>query len=363
MNRLVDKVAIFNAKSTHLTFLFVWWVFIYVMTNGQLIMNLKNLEDFVAKTVEISSTRDYWFVRTDGGELYEAFSKHNFIAIGWDQITVEEIERSFEKDENLKLKIARLSKHEEDRRSRQLNEKFDPDNVIDLTTKSGKGKATTIAHKLQAFYKLTKGDVVVIPSYGTNILSFGVIADDKISTNLHGDFDVPYRKRRKVKWVVKDKDFDDLDGTFYALKKSMHAISSVKYELAEHIDRLMNDVFFKDGYGHYVIRVKKKEDVSATDLFSLGNDLLELLRILNRRYNFNEPIAETIVKINIQSEGEFVLKGRIGKSIVALSLAVSLIACESPNDNYEAKTKEEKELIDKIKSGLDTLQVHVRTRQ
>lgn len=308
------------------------------------------------KAVEIDSKREYWYIRTEHGNLYDAFKENNFIALGWNEITIDEIRKSIDNSDALRTRLASLSLSQEKARVKLTKEPINPDNVIDITTQKGKLKSSMIINKLQNFYNLKRGDVVVIPSAGSASFSFGVIADDKIYDDLKLSHDCLFRKRRKVNWVA-HRDFDDLDAIFFTLKKSMHAISSVKFELSEHIDRVMNDLYFKDGFGHYVIRVKRKEDINASHLFGLGGDLLELLNIINERYNFQEPINETIVKINIQSEGDFVLKGKIGNSIVCLGLIISMASC-TPS-RYEPANDAEKEVISKIKSKIDSLEIDV----
>ena len=35
--------------------------------------------------------RNYWLVRTDGGNYFEDFTRNNYIAIGWDYLTLERL--------------------------------------------------------------------------------------------------------------------------------------------------------------------------------------------------------------------------------------------------------------------------------
>lgn len=318
-----------------------------------------DIQSYLKAATEIDTRRDYWFIRTEHGEFYETFKENKFIALGWNEITVEEIKKSIENSDSLRVRIASVSAAHEKQRAKISKEEEDKNNIIDLNTPKGKSKSSMIIHKLQNFYNLKKGDVVVIPSAGSSCFSFGIIEDNGIYVDLNNTKDCTFRKRRKVKWVT-HKDFDELDTIFFMLKKSMHAISSVKGELADHIDRVMNDLYYKDGYGHYVIRVKKKEDINAQDLFDLGSDLMKLLKIINETHNFQETIGETIVKINVQSEGDFLLKGRIGNSVIALGILISMASC-SP-DKYIPANDEEKKAMSSALAKIDTLEILVQTR-
>lgn len=320
-----------------------------------------NIDKYLKGADEIDSNREYWYVRTDSGKLYDTFKYNNFIALGWNEITTEEIKKSLDNPEFLKKKISSISLRDEKTRIKLTNEEINYSNVIDLNTPSGKLKSSMIINKLQNFYNLKYGDVVVIPSYGSNEFSFGIIDDAKVYLDPKKTLDCDFLKRRKVRWIV-HRDFDQLDKNFYTLKKSMHAISSVKEGLADQIDRVMSDLYFKDGFGHYVIRVNKKSDIKAGDLFDLGNNLIKLLKIINERYGLNENIEETIVKINVQSEGSFLLKGRIGNSIIILGMIINSYACSDSKSNYTPNNPQEAAVLDDIKKSVDTLEIAINKR-
>lgn len=143
-----------------------------------------NIDKYLKGADEIDSNREYWYVRTDSGKLYDTFKYNNFIALGWNEITTEEIKKSLDNPEFLKKKISSISLRDEKTRIKLTNEEINYSNVIDLNTPSGKLKSSMIINKLQNFYNLKYGDVVVIPSYGSNEFSFGII--DCTSSNQSG---------------------------------------------------------------------------------------------------------------------------------------------------------------------------------
>jgi len=324
-------------------------------------------ENYLSHIPEINVKKEYWFVRTEHGEYYKTFKSNDFIAIGWNEITIEDINKSFNNQESIKSKIALLSRKKEEDRAKKIGEKVDVRNIIDLIDKRGKMKATTIVNKLQIFSKLKRGDIVVIPNDGSSVLSFGIVDDDYIYIDSNKSNNCNFSKRRKVKWIC-EKRFNDLDKAFFVLKRNMHAISSIKTELAEHIDRVMNNVYFKDGYGYYVVRVKKQTDIPAKDLFELGADLMEILKLINDRGGYNESINNTIIKISVQSKGDFLLKGEIGKCIIALAFVVNTIGCSTNAQQpknlgiFEPQTEKEKKTLQNLRDKIDSLQIEVSTR-
>lgn len=126
-----------------------------------------NIDEFLKGADEIDGNREYWYVRTESGKLYDTFKHNNFIALGWNEITTDEIKKSFHNPEFLKKKIYSISVRDEKLRAKLTNEQINYSNIIDLATSSGKLKSSMIINKLQNFYNLRYGDVVVIPSYGS----------------------------------------------------------------------------------------------------------------------------------------------------------------------------------------------------
>lgn len=308
---------------------------------------MSDFNKYINDTVEVDPNREYWFVRTEHGKYYNIFRDGNYIAIGWNDITINDIRTSLKDPNLIKHKLAELSEKAEKERAKANKEEPDQSNIINLATRQGKQSATGILTKLQRFFDLKKGDVVVIPNEGSSEFSFGIVQDTSIYDEIKND-GCEYLKRRKVKWVAQ-RDFDGLDTIFYSLKKPRHAISSIKIELSEQIDKILNYVYFKDGVGHYVLRVKKKEDINASDLFQLGGGIIQLLEQINKFGKFDENITETIVKINVQSNGDILLKG--GKCVVILSLVFTLISC----GDSEAKEKLRNLGVQNVEQLTDTL--------
>lgn len=294
---------------------------------------IKNLDQILNEVPELNSDREYYFVRTNSGIYYEAFRKNDFIALGWNEITVEQIKDSL-KDEGIKLKDKLISVYNsrEENRIKDTTEEINYKNIIDPKSTKGKSKVTTILNKLQKFYLLKKGDIIVIPSKGSYRFSIGVVEDDAIYIENENQHECDYRKRRKVKWLA-EKRFFDLDDKFYRLKSNLHSFSSLSHErkkhdpvdLTEYIDKIIYTSYTKGDFGYFTYRVGKSDDINAKVLFELGNDLVSLLEEINIAFNYNEDVSGVIIKINVQSQGDLLFKGSAKKSIITLYACLNLI--------------------------------------
>jgi hypothetical protein len=312
-------------------------------------MKKATTEEFLKGTPELSPDKKYWYVRSDSGLNYETFTNNNFIAIAWNYVTVEDIKNSLGNDSSLRTKLNNKFKNSEKYKDKK-------ESVV-------KGAVTSTIGKLQDFYSMKRGDIVIVPNRKTTRLSFGVIEDDGIIVNNEGLHDCSYFKRRHVHWV-EHRPFHELDRAFGVFKRNMHAITNLRSDLHEPIDRVMNTVYYKGGYGHYVVRINKREDIKASDLFKLGGHLLYLMEIINEREGFNEQVDDTIVKINVQSKGDFLLKSINGNTIIALAFALSVISCSNSIDEtpLDPNNPEEVEMYHDIKNRMDSAQMEILNR-
>jgi|GEM_PF-4710568 hypothetical protein len=67
-----------------------------------------SVEKFLKGTLELEPEKEYWFVRTDSGTYYDTFKENNFIALGWNNITVRDIKESLVNPEPLKKENSRI---------------------------------------------------------------------------------------------------------------------------------------------------------------------------------------------------------------------------------------------------------------
>lgn len=294
----------------------------------------------------VNSNRGYWFIRTDNGINFDTYTKNDFIGIGWNEITLEDITNLHFSE--VYLKIAKTYGY-------------------NLELARGKSKVTAIYNKLHRFKEIKKGDIIIIPSYGSQRLAFGVVEDSKVYIDLEKIDDCDYYKRKKVNWII-TKDIDSLDSKFYEVKTTRHAISNVKpYE--SYIDRVVSTFYFKDNTGNLVFEVNKDEDINLTSLLELITNIKSVISDINIQYNFDENIEESAIKLSLQSRGTFALKVPIGKSLATFGVIFALFSCGDKgqqNNNLNPKEQQEadkfikshKKELDKIEESMRELEVN-----
>ncbi|WP_293937458.1 hypothetical protein [Sphingobacterium sp. UBA5996] len=274
-----------------------------------------NIADILKKVEVVNNSIEYWFVRTDYGKLFEQFLEGGYIAIGWDYVTVKELDALNE--DIIKKRIAE-------------KEEFD------LETTAGKSNSTSVYNKLMTFKNLKKGDIVVMPSRNSDRLAFGTIEDDDAFTADAESF----TKRRSVNWH-EVKQIDDLNAIFYQVKSNQHTISSIN-RFAPHIDRVVGNLFEKNDFTHYVLKIEKDEDINFEDLNTLMSNIKSLTKEINKEFKLDEDMDEFFIKINLQSKGAVELI-KSGKSLAILAF---LLFCSSCGELHKQKDPEIKKFIE-----------------
>jgi len=270
------------------------------------------INEYLDQFMTTGRTGNYWFVRTDNGFNFDAFTNNNFIGIGWNEITVHNIQNLSK--EEIKRKISRTE-----------GLKRDGTLKINLNTPEGKSKATAIYNKLIRFKNLKKGDIIICPSKKGSRLAFGVISDNILQSNAEPQDLCEYYKRRNVNWLS-IKNFGNLDPMFYQIKTTRHAISDVK-KYHPYIDKVINTVFIKNNFGHYIVDIKTQNSINTETLLAFIKSTNDLLSIINEKLLFGENIDDSSIKLNLQSPGtiEYIIAG--GKTILIYAALMSQISC------------------------------------
>lgn len=302
------------------------------------------IKDLIREVNEVEEDKGYWFVRTDSGIHYETYYKNGFIGIGWNYITIEDLTKKSESD--VKNKIAKTQK-------------------LDLEITKSKSRVTSIYTKLKRFQGLKKGDLVIIPSYGSSRYGFGIIDDERIYSDVDQGDECEHYKRRRVKWLA-EKHVSNLDPIFHLVKVSRHAISDVS-RYSNYIDNVTNSLYVKQDYGHYVLDITTNDDINVNDLIDLVQTINSLSIKINQHFEFEEDIDETFIRLNLQSPGKVEFKQKAKATIITLAIILSLVSCDdnSTVENISQEQREElndfvelnKSELDQIDSTFDKLKV------
>lgn len=265
-----------------------------------------NITDLIDSVVEVQQETNYWFIRTDYGRYYDTFVENGFIAIGWNNVTVSELNE---------LDVFRYTIHERLTISENIN----------TASQGGKSKLTSITNKLVKFVNLKENDVVIIPNQNSGQYAFGVIQGSAPYTDYGNTLNCEHQKRRRVKWLAK-KTMQELDPMFYKMRFTQHSISSIQ-EYAPYIDAVTHALFKKNNNTHLVLDIRKEGDINVELLTGLMKNIQTFATKINDDHRFEELVGQSSIKINLQSPGKVEFIYPIGKSITLAAILLGIVSC------------------------------------
>ena len=258
----------------------------------------KEFENLINSIPVIKADRNYWFVRTEGGEYYEDFINGKYIAIGYDEIQYSDVIIGKKNDWSSTFQFTQ--------RVRELLPK--------------EKRPGYVAGQLIRFtYLIKKGDIVIIPNKNSNILHFGEVAESFAYSKDNND-DCPHEKRKRVKWI-KHESRVKLEAELYKLVFTHTTISNAN-EYANYVDRLLNNVFIKGEETHLFLDVQQPNKIDQSDFYGFGN-IFDLVKEICDEENINIDERFT-VKSNVQSPGfiEIIQASAIPLGIIFAGLVI-----------------------------------------
>ena len=248
----------------------------------------------------IDEERNYWLVRSMGGDFYREFKAEGFIAIGYNRITDKDIRfaNSFNDTASTKLKEI-------------VNEKY-----------SGKN-TSYIAHQLLKFAnEINFNDIIIVPGRRSSTVMIGCVGDEKLYVEneiSHIDGACQFNKRRKITWL-EEKSRWNLNPKMQLLFNSRHIISNIN-SYAPYIDATTNDFYLKGDKTHLVLSVKREGDIKIHD-FLVINDLLELVEDISKELSLGIDTKEIEIKSNVQSPGDIILAAISPQGIALIGVLI-----------------------------------------
>ena len=249
----------------------------------------------------IDSEAKYWMVRTMGGDFYKEYVEDGFIAIGYNEITLQDL----------------IQLPESDSLSREIIEAKLKNNNQEL-----KNTSYPASQLLRFIREMNIGDFVIVPAKNSQYVSFGIITSDVYEAEdrfLHLEGLCPYAKRRMIEWKKTSPKYK-LNPALQLMFNSRHIISNVDY-YAPYIDSLLNDFYLKDDEAHLVLRINTHNDINAGNFFAI----YEIFRIVDRfckENNINEDIANIVMKVQMESPGSVRLSSKHTRSLIFVGLAI-----------------------------------------
>lgn len=262
------------------------------------------LDEAVARIPVIDAERQYWFIRTNGGAFYQNFLETKSVGIGYNLVTLAAVNKALadKSDSYGQLQVA-------------VFEKYKDENI---------GKATGLMWRFMVDMK--PGDIVVMPSGGSNKLAFGEVTDGapfEVDTPTSDD-DAVYRKRRSVNWTL-ERDWFAIDSNVRGAFTAPQALTQItKY--GDYLDREMYAIYTKGGETHVRLDIRTQGGIDGDDYFDMGHSLLSLCREFRKEAGIPEKGNKVEVRSNVQSPGlfEFITHAPAVATFLASILVVGL---------------------------------------
>lgn len=299
-----------------------------------------------------TAQRNYWMVRTMGGDYYGDFIRHGYVAFGYDEVTLDDLS-ALSTNPNMAKE--------------QLKAIFA--NRCNNISKYG-----YYASQLLHFYREIKvGDIVAIPSNSSAHVAIGIVESDMYEEQnpvYDSEHICQFKKRRRVAWKVYCRR-SKLPPMLQLVFGSRHPISNIS-SYAQYIDSMLSDCYYKDEQIHLVFRIKTTRNVNMDDFFNLYQ-----LKLLAKQYcqEIGHPITEDIdMKIQMESPGRLLLStkgvfGLLAIGLIFVAISGGGIECsreggfnmytngmlESVSDFLDRRA--DRQLVESVRRSIDTMKI------
>jgi len=290
--------------------------------------------DYIVEHVQtIPSRKRYWLIRTNSGQFYDTFKENNFVGLDHSQISLRELSklRTRYRDDLLFLSAIK----------EQIADFYTPDLETGERTKNDRA-ISLIANQIFKFYtQVKKGDLVIIPSYSSSKVAFGIVDETFIAEFTEEELDkidiAEQFLNKRVTWI-NDFDRTSLDPNIYKMFTAHQAITEVgKY--ADVIERTLQDFFILENEAHLIINVQKPDGINARSLFGLGNSFLDILQDVIDTLEIQGVSANDFeVEVNINSPGKIDLKSRIKKGTVLAFFTLAVFGGGYESQSFKLKS-------------------------
>lgn len=268
------------------------------------------LESLVQEIQSISSSKNYWLIRTQGGSLYQTFINNNYVSIGHKEVPIQFLKT--EKD------VYTIS---ESLVINEIKERIKSYHVSDEQPLDKKTISLIASQIVRFAYDIKAGDIIVIPSSKSNEISFGIIDDEQLADGNYNNAEDNSFLKRHVRWI-KTIRRRELDPYLYRMFNAQQAVNNVN-DYAEIIERSIKDLFMLNDEAHFVINVES-ETIAAKDLFGLGANLMWILDDISEKFGLGISSDDLHVTININSPGKIDFKSIVKKTTFVFGLILLL---------------------------------------
>lgn len=267
------------------------WTFFLVKND------IERINDYI---INISNDIHYWMVRTMGGEYYHEFVEKEFIAIGYNEIKLDELNRINPDDH---VAIYQL-------RNRIADIYQDP-----------KRPGHIVSQLIRFCKHIHIGDVIVLPgpsSYEVSLCRVkGEVYEEKYLEDTNSE--CPFEKRIPIK-VIRTTPRLTLSPKAQFMFNSRHPISNID-DYATYIDNSMMDYYEKGDETHVVLKIDTDEEVSASSFFDFYS-LMSITENFCKENNITGTARETAMKVQMESKGllHFISSNKHYLALLALGI-------------------------------------------
>ena len=266
-------------------------------------MEYSNFEELVDDIKNINSEQNYWMVRTMGGSYFDEFINGNYIAVGYNSVTLADIQLLPESETTAKEILKAMF---QDRYPNLRNTGY------------------PVAQLLRFSRDIKSGDIIIIPSSGASNVAFGIVDGGMyeeeypiIDEDHHCNFKKRYHIQRKYNTTR-----GSLPPTLQLMFNSRHILSDVK-NYAPYIDSIMNDCYVKDDILHLVLKIQTQDEVSLDDFCDI-KAISTLIEDFCRQNDIPHEDA-LIMKIQMESPGWLRLSTKNIFKLLAFGLFITAL--------------------------------------
>ncbi|MGY3766804.1 hypothetical protein ACWOAH_09795 [Vagococcus vulneris] len=275
--------------------------------NEAILLNV--LKKSLSEIPVLDSSVDYWLVRAKSGQFYTDFNINDYVGIGWNEITLDDIKKTNNSSEQLKnILKEKLIVHTDV----PIEDNSSPlDDFLDLeenqeekkTILSEKQYGTWAGQLLRFVNNLKINDIVVVPSENSEFLLVGKIIDDIYELTddqlLEQELTTNYKKSQfKKRWPVKwfgYFDRNEADSKLYKMIYAQATLSNIN-DYKPFINRAIFPYYIQDEQLFISMRVTQPNDIDSEYL----GQFIYQYSLLNKSVDDNSKV---ISKVNVQSEG------------------------------------------------------------
>lgn len=244
-------------------------------------------------------------VRTMAGAYYADFIRQNYIAIGYNEISLQQLNNLPQSNKQAKEAL------------RALFEDAYPEN---------RSSGHPVSQLLRFAREVRIGDIVVIPSESAMHVAIGIITSEMYEVeelSFDAENRCQFKKRMRVDW----KSFSrrkKLSPSLQMMFVSRHPISDVT-SYAPYIDSQISDCYMKNEEMNLVLKISTRRDVDWDDFFKLKS-LTALTEQFCMNYNLNLGDDPIHMKIQMESPGFLRLSSASTGKLLILGLIVVAIS-------------------------------------